>query len=780
MSSVSPPYFILHFVYLHIEEIPLRGFRASGCSHTPKKTQKQISKMKKTLLFGLCAAACIATASGQSKITSPGRVLIERYNAALSEPSTRSTTEPATVTAVVTLTDGTDAGILEHNGCHISSRIGNMVIVSATVPVIKQIAALDEVVEIDFGSQSKPYMDKARECSNVDVVHDGSGNGLGGHAYTGKDVMVGLYDTGFDPNHAAFRDNNGKTRVDYIYVSRYNTSKSQEITNPDDIAVFTTEEPGESHGTHVLGIIAGSTDVKGEARGISNGALPYYGVAPDANLIIGCGDFETTAILNGLAKVVERGKASGRPTVVNLSLGNNSGSHDPNSTTGKIIDELGKDAIICIAAGNEGDYPMALKQRFTARNKTLNTFISPQNQPSSALSYTAEFWNDTADEFTCKLVIYDKASGTIADSYEFGNMEGRSYTWDTSKSSVMAQHYTSGSGVYLTSSVDNSTGRYNVYFQGNLAPKSNNPTVAFGVNITGKSGNTVFGYVNTLNNSPDMAVFKSENVTGYANGQTDGTINGFGCAHNMISVGAYVSRVSAPYINEGNYSGSGTQGDIAAFSSYGELADGRRLPHVCAPGAQIVSSVSTYWIKNLPGFNKAKTNAFSDSFSRESYYYPMQGTSMATPFVAGTVALWLEAWPEMTTAQCLEIIEETAIKDNYVNKAENAKRWGAGKIDALAGLKLAIQRSASLNEVSADDAADKMIVEALGGKRYSVFVGGTDGFTANLYNMQGALTATVTTSGDTAEVDASQLSEGIYVLEVQGKNLRTSRKFMVK
>ena len=102
-----------------------------------------------------------------------------------------------------------------------------------------------------------------------------------------------------------------------------------------------------------------------------------------------------------------------------------------------------------------------------------------------------------------------------------------------------------------------------------------------------------------------VAVFKSENVTGYANGQTDGTINGFGCAHNMISVGAYVSRVSAPYINEGNYSGSGTQGDIAAFSSYGELADGRRLPHVCAPGAQIVSSVSTYWIKNLPGFNKA-------------------------------------------------------------------------------------------------------------------------------------------------------------------------------
>ena len=150
---------------------------------------------------------------------------------------------------------------------------------------------------------------------------------------------------------------------------------------------------------------------------------------------------------------------------------------------------------------------------------------------------------------------------------------------------------------------------------------------------------------------------------------------------------------------------------------------------------------------------------------------------MSSPFVAGVLALWLEADPTLTIDRVKEIIKKTAVNDEFT--AKNKERWGMGKINAFAGLK-EILGTGSLNTVQADDAADKMIVEALGGKRYSVFVGGTDGFTANLYNMQGALTATVTTSGDTAEVDASQLSEGIYVLEVQGKNLRTSRKFMVK
>ena len=102
-----------------------------------------------------------------------------------------------------------------------------------------------------------------------------------------------------------------------------------------------------------------------------------------------------------------------------------------------------------------------------------------------------------------------------------------------------------------------------------------------------------------------------------------------------------------------------------------------------------------------------------------------------------------------------------------------------GKINALAGLK-EILGTGSVNTVEADDAADKMIIESLGGKRYSVFVGGTDGFTVNLYNIQGAIVATAATNGDTAEIDASAFADGIYLLEVTGKNLHASRKFVVK
>jgi len=774
------------FVYLQIDMQSFTapaGGRHSSHSTQQKKPEAKYSDMKKILLLGLCAA-CAGTAISQSKINSAGRLMIEEYTSASAPDGTgkrMAAPRQTVVSAIVTMEKGADPEILTQYGCELGSKAGDMVIVKATIDVIEKLAELEEVSSISFGTRSTPFMDKAREASNVDGIHTGSADGLAGHAYTGKGVVVGLYDTGLDPNHAAFRDATGKSRVNAIYVTRDNPNESQEITDPDDIAVFTTEEQSESHGTHVLGIIAGSQGVEGEYRegqSATTGAMPFHGVAPGSDIIVGCGDFYNTCILDGLAKVIERGKTLGKPMVMNLSLGNNSGSHDPNSTEGKFLDELGKQAIICISAGNEGDNPMALKQRFTARNKKLNTFIVPQSQPQAMLAYTAEFWADNADEFTLSLVIYDKVTEKIIDSKEIGNLKGRTAGWDPSSSSVFGKNFTESSYIRVTSDVDKSTGRYNVYMQGTMTPKGT-PTCVFGVNITGKSGNTVFGYVNTLRSSQDNAVFSAEKVAGYANGTTDGTINGFGCGHNMISVGAYVSRTTAPYIGSGAYVGGGTQGDIASFSSYGELADGRRLPHVCAPGAQIVSSVSSYWVKNN-GFSKDRTNGLSTSFGRESYYYPMQGTSMSSPFAAGTIALWLEAWPEMTVSQCLDIINESSVKDRYVNKAENAQRWGAGKIDALAGLKLAITRSASLNSVGADDPSKSLIVEELGGKRFSVFMGGTDKFTANLYSMQGALVASVVSDNDTAELDASSLGEGIYVLEVQGKNVHASRKIVVK
>jgi hypothetical protein len=340
----------------------------------------------------------------------------------------------------------------------------------------------------------------------------------------------------------------------------------------------------------------------------------------------------------------------------------------------------------------------------------------------------------------------------------------------------MAEQYSSSSTVNASASVDANTQRYNVYIYGSVTP-SKAPTYLIGVNITSSTGHTVRAYVNTYTSSnDDEAIFSKEDVSGYTSGTANGTINGFSCGHNMISVGAYVSRTSCPYVGTGSYMGSGSVGSIASFSSYGETSDGRKLPNVCGPGAQVVSTVSLYWMKNVmsDAMNNNRFCALNSDNGRDNYWYPMQGTSMSSPFVAGCIALWLEAWPDMTAAQCLEIINATSVAQTPSN------RWGAGKLDALAGLKMAIDRNASLGNVLADKNEKNLVIENLGGQNYSVCYVGAENVNVNVYNLQGANVLATSANGDTATLDASGLNSGIYVVNVTTPAGSFARKLAIK
>lgn len=742
---------------------------------------------KHLLIIGVVAASCCGSAFAQSKINGVGRLLLDAYK---SEARAKSASEE-TVIAQVKLASGVTAEALSSAGYEVTSAVADMAMVRVAMSKIEELAAMPEVKAVNFGTRAHAYLDKAREVSNVDEIHAGTGDGLSGISYTGKGVTVGLYDTGLDPNHAAFRDASGKSRVKAIYVRRSSSASNQEFTDEKSISEFTTEDPAETHGTHVLGIIAGTRGIQGEygtsSTASTTGEIPYYGPAYESDIIVGCGDFATETILDGVAAVVNKATEIGQPAVVNLSLGSNFGSHDPNSSTGQWLDALGDDAIICISAGNEGDLPMALSKRFTslAAGRNLNTFIVPQTTsttgPTSPISYSAEFWCDTDEAFTCSLIVYDKSTSQIIESIPVKS-DGSVARLASSSSSYMAEYYSSSSSIVATGSVDeNYTNRYNVQIIGNVTA-TRTPTYCLGVSIQASSGRTVKGYVNSYSSSLAEPIFSSENVSGFTDGTNDGTINGFGCGHKMISVGAYVSRTSAPYVGTGSYSGSGTVGAIASFSSYGETSDGRRLPHVCAPGAQVVSSVSTYWTRNLDSFSADRTNARVTMDGRDNYWYPMQGTSMSSPFVAGVVALWLQAWPDMTVQQALDIITDSSIKDSYTNASanNNQRRWGAGKLDALAGLKLAIERNASLGNVLADNGEQNLIVENLGGRSYSVSYVNADKVSVEVYNMQGSKVLAADADSDSVELDASSLSDGIYVVNVVTPNGRASRKLALK
>ena len=101
---------------------------------------------------------------------------------------------------------------------------------------------------------------------------------------------------------------------------------------------------------------------------------------------------------------------------------------------------------------------------------------------------------------------------------------------------------------------------------------------------------------------------------------------------------------------------------IASFSSRG-TADGRIKPNIAAPGVSIRSSVA------------------------DGGYAAFNGTSMAAPHVAGTVALMWSAAPAMRgdIAQTRALLDSTAVDGNDTTcggTAANNNVWGEGRLDA--------------------------------------------------------------------------------------------------
>lgn len=129
------------------------------------------------------------------------------------------------------------------------------------------------------------------------------------------------------------------------------------------------------------------------------------------------------------------------------------------------------------------------------------------------------------------------------------------------------------------------------------------------------------------------------------------TVGSPAAAANAITVGAMADP------GEGGFY-------LADFSSRGPTLDGRLKPDVAAPGVSITAA-------------KARSG---------NGYVTYSGTSMATPFVAGTVALMLDANPSLTPSQVKSDITSTA---QGWGPAGPDVDYGFGRLQAYEAVKLA-------------------------------------------------------------------------------------------
>lgn len=157
---------------------------------------------------------------------------------------------------------------------------------------------------------------------------------------------------------------------------------------------------------------------------------------------------------------------------------------------------------------------------------------------------------------------------------------------------------------------------------------------------------------------------------------------------------------------------------------------------------------------------------------------------MACPFTTGTIGLWLQADPTMKYADVMEIINTTSSRNNIDENRSDDKynnypeRWGAGKLEALAGIKKIIEKKAGFGSVFEDE-QDRLIIQQ-DGSQINAFVAGESRMQLQLVNISGATAARTDASGDSATIQTSQLPKGVYILVVDGTTGRYTRKVAIR
>lgn len=776
--------------------------------------------------FTILSLAMATSVFGQSKLDLQSQMMllqlrntsIPTYNSRL-RTFERAKEVQQNVMAMIEFNGQNALAELEKQGVKVLRVRGNIAIVTLPTADVERISDLKCVRRMELSRPVYQKMDIVRSVTGIDKIHQGINLP---QAYTGKGVVTGIVDGGIDPNHINFLKPDGTTRFGYLskitattttkqgylYQNYYPRAVLDTMQQRDDtypIEEFATDSYTNFHGTHTLGIMAGGykgniVAAKSDNQDISyNVTVPnlYYGGATESEIIASCGDLRDQFIAFGVDDIINYAKLSGpkrKPCVINLSLGSNVGAHDSTSVMNRFLALCGKEAIICVAAGNEADQPIALTAKFDKADSTVQTFIRPmmegEYKTPSKTYYNLRngqicAYSNNADEFELQIVVTNAArDNKVAVRIPVAtNTNGQPVTYSSGgeyaiTGAVVNSTFAKAFNGYISAASikDQETGRYYVLAQ---FLTSDNQT-------TNKDGNYKLGLIIKSKKAgqrvdvygdAQFVYFDDYDQKDWVKGSRNGSISDMACAANVISVGSYNVRNHWPsldgYVYGYNKKGQNDDfpaGEVSRFSSYGTLADGRNLPDICAPGASVVSSVNTYCVTNpTMGYTNAALQAKFDQGGKTYFWHQSLGTSMATPVVAGAIALWLEANPNLTYKDVVRIIKETAVKDNYVTSTGDPVQWGAGKFDAYAGLKqVLLEKNTSGIQGVKTEQKELPILNMTGSRSFTVFLANAKQLNVRAYNLSGQLVQSHVAKGNETNIDASSWEKGVYLIQVNG------------
>lgn len=581
------------------------------------------------------------------------------------------------ITAFLTVDSGFDISFLENEDITIlGNRSESRLHVRCRRHQLPLIAAIPGVSSCSASLTLFPSMDSVRNQCHINEVHKGFGELP--MPYTGKGVLVGIIDSEFDTHHPAFLDSAGVTRFIALWDQYDSTGTAINrfgfgtIKNHSELIANPSFGLGDdSHGTHTSSTAAGSDWQSG-----------FYGAAPEA-MIAGVRYSGTGEIPHGLRWLSSLADSLNIPLVVNMSIGTAVGPHDGTSIIDQVIDSIsGEGKIIVGAAGNDGGLPTHISYTLAAR-KSGKTWMLPRIDSTDSVYrcyFGAQFWGEPEKHFSGTFFVMDRRTFTYVKS---------SSKFSTSR---LLKNGSKSDTILWYDSLNKTTDTMFIQFAVlKKAPRNNKPAMA----IYGRTDNPhlVIGIAVENTDNPittihgwnlNRAVFHDFGMPGFKNGDMEYTVNEVGgTATRSITVGAYAAKTVVPLWNGSlHYHDNCTPGDIWISSGAGPTIDKRIKPDITAPGWSVVAAIS----RGAPR-KRDEIALWPDTSTTRARYGGETGTSMASPVVAGIVALLLEAKPDLTPEDAKELLKSTAITDHYTGAITSpVNKWGAGKVNAAGAL----------------------------------------------------------------------------------------------
>lgn len=693
------------------------------------------------------------------------------------------------VLALVESTDG-DATIRQKGGVVLQDFWDG---ISAAFLPVDSLGVLDRSEHILRMEANEP----ARIMNDTSAIITGAdrawtGQGALPQAFTGKGVYAGVMDVGFDFTHPAFRNEDGTSRIQWFWDPMAPDGSSDDLgmiyTSPEMVlaARHTTDADKEIHGTHCLGTLAGN--------GL-NGT--YVGMAPEADIIgsyipltgnktvdydylnkrlteylkkhlPGLENFsdETFEMIGSatwhivlLYRIFKQADTKGKPCVISWSFGGILSLESCYDSSlflyMKLLNQmLGSGHILVASAGNSGGSETYVRMEADSDKKqdiyygyqksgliysfitrtiidttSFNMYLTFKDFPDTVNFDLTKIVNDTTNHFNSEKITRPSA--------------------DDSDSIVLCTEIDQflGDTVIITTEVSFSQSYYD-----SISHKYSCPF-----------GTVMFETPHLVEIADYYSGITFSKHTPYnSQGYHLGTVL-FPGGYNdrIICVGAILHRKS--YINsegEKQITPFGIhEGRLASFSSCGPSMTGHIKPDVVAPGVNIISALNSYYS------NSADIVYEAEAFGRKYSMIPMNGTSMATPMVAGIIALWLQAKPDLTPEEILGVLERTSHQpEPEFSGTEKNNYYGYGEIDAYAGLLDILGLSTSVPALSQHQPAG--ITFSLEGR--TLCINGIETDTQiTVYNLDG--TPVLSTTNSDGIIELPDLATGVYAVQIGKK-----------